>query len=254
MDQALVDCLMYDDDSLMASALRLLDSTYSQRDKLRTAIQEVSLKAEGGYGEASLGFTGRVRHHRGVSRALQGEKREQERTVRIIVTTSTPVPFRFFFPKIINRLNFLRHVVKVTLLESIKLPVYGDVHVLRCELNELVSLARTTTVWGVKSTVSGDFNDGAFTDLMRMADRLLYFLYAPSASPELGLQCAFDGVFEGADLDGVSYHRSGLWSTDVAEKWGRRTTADLAVQRQHQDILRAFDVNTVLPHPLPLSV
>jgi len=41
-DQALIDCMMYDDDRVMALALELLESNYGQRQRLRTALAEVS--------------------------------------------------------------------------------------------------------------------------------------------------------------------------------------------------------------------
>jgi hypothetical protein len=43
MDQALIDCMMYDDDNLMSAALRLLESNYGQRRQLRTALSEVTM-------------------------------------------------------------------------------------------------------------------------------------------------------------------------------------------------------------------
>jgi hypothetical protein len=44
LEHALVDCLMYEDDSLMASALRLLESTYADRRTLRDALRKVHLR------------------------------------------------------------------------------------------------------------------------------------------------------------------------------------------------------------------
>ena len=42
LEHALVDCLMYDDDSLMASSLRLLESNYADRRTLRNALRKVN--------------------------------------------------------------------------------------------------------------------------------------------------------------------------------------------------------------------
>jgi len=62
---------------------------------------------------------------------------------------------------------------------------YGDVHRLRADLVELTHLGRTSTVWGVKSRVSGPFGDGEFGDILRITDRLLLFLHTP-ADPDAG--------------------------------------------------------------------
>lgn len=41
IDQALIDCMMYEDDALMSAAVLLLQSTYSQRLKLKDALRNV---------------------------------------------------------------------------------------------------------------------------------------------------------------------------------------------------------------------
>jgi hypothetical protein len=43
IDLALVDAVMYEDDDLLAGALKLLESTYGQRRHLRRALNEVFL-------------------------------------------------------------------------------------------------------------------------------------------------------------------------------------------------------------------
>jgi hypothetical protein len=43
MDEALIDCMMYDDDDLMSSALKMLESTYGQWGKVAAALSEVTL-------------------------------------------------------------------------------------------------------------------------------------------------------------------------------------------------------------------
>lgn len=41
--QALIDCIMYDDDKLMSAALTLLSSTYRQRRDLISALEQTIL-------------------------------------------------------------------------------------------------------------------------------------------------------------------------------------------------------------------
>jgi hypothetical protein len=42
LDQVLIDLMMYEDDELMSAALRLFDTSFAQRNKLRAALFEVS--------------------------------------------------------------------------------------------------------------------------------------------------------------------------------------------------------------------
>ena len=158
--QVLIDCLMYEDDNLMAAALHLLDCKYGQRRRLCAALHDV------------------------------------------------------------------------TLLATPSLPIYGHVHALRADLDELVYLVRTASLWGAKSEVSGPFDDRKFGKLMVTCDKLLAFLHTPRSAvgqvyKEPGPECFMD-YFEETGLDGQTYKCSKVWSVDVAREWAPRLVKNYA--------------------------
>jgi hypothetical protein len=180
MDTALVDAIMYDDDKLMCAALKLLESTYTQRRTLKKALQEVFL------------------------------------------------------------------------LETTDLPVYGDIHVLRADLTEVMYLIRTSSVWGVKSWLSGPFGDEQLGSILSIIDRMHAFIYYQEGDPDGDWsknEAHYQGYFKETGLDGVTFESKGLYSLDVAGKWAPRLVPKSSAgpaNKEHQDILRACNFQAVL--------
>ena len=146
----------------------------------------------------------------------------------------------------------------VLLLPTPALPVFGDVHTLRVELNDLGYWLNTYSDWGVHSKLSGPFRDAEFNQVMATLDRLLRFLHtAPEAarstlSRVVGASLDLDdldgdvasGVAHGGGgndgwdgarpMDGTfrceGFVSTGLWTCDVAAAWSqdRKPTAATA--------------------------
>jgi hypothetical protein len=76
-----------------------------------------------------------------------------------------------------QRKGLIKAVQEVILLPSPKLAVYiQDIHNLRVELNDLSYFLSNYSVWGVKSRLSGPFDDHAFNATMQFIRRLMQFL------------------------------------------------------------------------------
>ena len=177
IDQALIDTMMYEDDTLMAAALELLESNYAQRRALQNALQNVEL------------------------------------------------------------------------LETPNLAVYGDIHVLRSDLSELMYLARTSSVWGVSSRVSGSFDNKAFGNIMGILDRLMVFMHTNAEMPEKARPNeSIEPVTQKREHENRGDPEE-LWSDDMAARWGPKLV-DLSghneVEAKHQDVLRACKIHDVL--------
>jgi hypothetical protein len=185
IDEALCDCLMYENDDLMAAALRLLHSTYGQRLHLRKVLKQV------------------------------------------------------------------------VLLEKPQLPIYGDVHSLRVDVNELVFLQRTSFVWGIKSLLSGPFGDNELRQFMEIIDRLITFLSTTSAEPKFSspgdrekqLQKQMHRERSASVLKptwiNASGSRASVVSIDIASKW-ENTLRACEFEAEHQGILASLDIQAVL--------
>mmetsp|Transcript_44338 Transcript_44338/g.56769 ORF Transcript_44338/g.56769 Transcript_44338/m.56769 type:complete len:129 (-) Transcript_44338:221-607(-) len=66
---------------------------------------------------------------------------------------------------------------RVSLLDRPEIPVFGDIHVLKTLMHELMLLIRTASTWGVSSMVSGPFGDKEFGEVMSCLDRIHLLLY-----------------------------------------------------------------------------
>jgi len=78
-----------------------------------------------------------------------------------------------------QRMRLVGSLQDSVLLEHPHVAVYGDVHALRADITELSQLISTYAVWGVKSNLSGDFDDKKFGKVMNILDSLLEFIYTP---------------------------------------------------------------------------
>jgi len=63
------------------------------------------------------------------------------------------------------------------LLQHPRIAVYGEIHSLRANVNELHELVNTHSVWGVNSVLSGDFDDKKYGRLMHITNTLIEFIY-----------------------------------------------------------------------------
>jgi hypothetical protein len=155
----------------------------------------------------------------------------------------------------------------VILLPGPRLPMpYGNVHWLRADLNELLYLVRTATVWGVRSRVSGPFGNAQFVDVLKIANRLMLFLFAPAdpcggGEGSVGVGPSDDAAhfaqeapnMRSSGSDGVptapgDVGAGVLEALDVASMWApklRDATASL-VEPQHQEVLRACGLHHAL--------
>ena len=104
-------------------------------------------------------------------------------------------------------------LAEVTLLEEVALPVYGDVHMLRVEMNELLYLVKTSATWGVKSRISGPFDDASFKLIMAIVDKLMTFLHTPQMTTALRPEAAKEKSKDGGS-PGFKGKRAPASSTD----------------------------------------
>jgi hypothetical protein len=77
------------------------------------------------------------------------------------------------------RRRLVASLSEVVLLEGPSIAVFGDVHSLRSNINELAELVATHTVWCVNSLISGDFDKAKYGRVMSVVDMLIEFIFTP---------------------------------------------------------------------------
>eukprot|EP00615_Pteridomonas_danica_P011679 CAMPEP_0114366206 /NCGR_PEP_ID=MMETSP0101-20121206/29066_1 /TAXON_ID=38822 ORGANISM="Pteridomonas danica, Strain PT" /NCGR_SAMPLE_ID=MMETSP0101 /ASSEMBLY_ACC=CAM_ASM_000211 /LENGTH=1232 /DNA_ID=CAMNT_0001515079 /DNA_START=605 /DNA_END=4300 /DNA_ORIENTATION=- len=150
---------------------------------------------------------------------------------------------------------------RVSLLDRPEIPVFGDIHVLKTLMHELMLLIRTASTWGVSSMVSGPFGDKEFGEVMSCLDRihlLLYddgkvqnrFKFGQSPKPTQQPSVAGAGGRRHSMFNPIT-RKEELWSVDVAEKWIPHTKVKVhggnsVACTAHQDLLRRIGCQEVL--------
>eukprot|EP00615_Pteridomonas_danica_P019451 CAMPEP_0114386776 /NCGR_PEP_ID=MMETSP0102-20121206/6833_1 /TAXON_ID=38822 ORGANISM="Pteridomonas danica, Strain PT" /NCGR_SAMPLE_ID=MMETSP0102 /ASSEMBLY_ACC=CAM_ASM_000212 /LENGTH=1141 /DNA_ID=CAMNT_0001543687 /DNA_START=1 /DNA_END=3423 /DNA_ORIENTATION=- len=145
---------------------------------------------------------------------------------------------------------------EVVLLDKTEIPIFGDIHVLRTEIRELLFLSRTASSWGVSSSVSGVFGDKEFGKVMATFERLHTLLFDDGLSSNFGRNnvAKRSKLFQAhPDHPGQQNEENEeLWSLDVAKRWADHTKIKLngagynGIVVAHQDLLRAVNLQEVL--------
>jgi hypothetical protein len=114
-------------------------------------------------------------------------------------------------------------------------------------------LVRTSSSWGVKSRISGPFDDKQFGIVMSILDRMHAFIYADKNVEESTLweddASNYSDSFKETGMDGKYYECNNLWSVDVAAKWSSKIVAKTGktyCNTMHQDLLQSCNFQSVL--------
>jgi hypothetical protein len=261
MDQALVDCLMYEDDALMESALELLDRTYGQRRALRQALQDAILLPR-----VELPVFGDIH----ALRNCLNDLRFQTRTA-----TSWGVKSRISGAFDGDAFGAMMANVDKVLVFLHTSPIE----------------ATTPTSPAPKSpggTTSSYFKSSSseVIGVMHKASSLTFKRKTPASKlnedsprselgPEEGsnsdevplygkenneVKLNYQGYFKETDLQGNTYECKGLWSLDVAAKWSKGGDGSAVSfggkschDHHHQSILRACNLQAVLAEGLVMD-
>ena len=148
MDAVLLDCLMYDDDTLFERAMALLYRKYQRRGNLLQKMNQVIIFFYIKYIDAS-------------------------REIRIS-------PFHFPLP---SHSYSASH--QVIMQDDERLPVFNSLEILEAELQNFMYDIRTYAVWGVANQISGPLDDELFEEVITMHKKVKKFLEALPTEKEL---------------------------------------------------------------------
>jgi hypothetical protein len=154
-----------------------------------------------------------------------------------------------------QRKELLGFAQDVILLPSPEIGVFGNIQSLRVDINKLRFLLSNYSTWGVRSPLSGAFNDDDFSATMSVIDRLLCFLYddeSPSlVNPTLADPRPHVSSNENIDFgnsSSSSQDRLPFWDVDIAATWAPSATEmkGRKVMVKNQDILRSLNLQELL--------
>lgn len=249
VDTVLLDCLMYDDDILHAKALELLERTYTQRKLLINAISDVIL-LEHPYFEVPDDLSSVVKGGARNGRSVKNTLRETPPATSPEAITG-------------NSLGSNSSFIEAT--------GFKDYAELSKHIGRLVYLVRSTGVWAVSSRIAGPFDYTKHSETLRTCKRLLTFLKSTEEDDSKLTSPASSEPREPAKrftfarhLNSPRERRSLSFTGNVDESKTKEAneedaedavllTKDCMVNKLHQDVLRAMNLQLSLTESLKVD-